>query len=331
VTSQLAGGPPLAAPHRTIIEALVDAARARAPWLHFHEGRSTTSLDAASALHLARAWAARLVEAGVQANDRVAILAPSGPTFVGAFLGAQAALAVPVPLAWPVIGASAPRLLASLAPQLCTAAPAAVVTTDAIAPLIPPVAPILTAPSASSRAEAAVDPEAPAFIQFTSGTTSSPRGAVISQRAAVASAWAMGRALGLHDRDVGCSWIPLFHDMGLVGTLLSALFHRVPMHIMAPAEFLLRPERWIERMATVGATITVAPNFGYATAARRVAARELPSLRVALSGSEPVHRATIDAFEDRFAVPSRGSCPSTASPSTRSACRSAISPVPCLI
>ena len=145
-----------------------------------------------------------------------------------------------------------------------------------------------------------------AFIQFTSGTTGAPRGALISHRAAVASAWAMGLALGLDERDVGVSWLPLFHDMGLVGVLLCSLIFRFQIHLLSPAEFLLRPSRWLALLAEARATLTVAPNFGYELAVRRAGPAkdlDLSRLRHALDGSEPVLRATLDGFERRFALP----------------------------
>ena len=111
----------------------------------------------------------------------------------------------------------------------------------------------------------------------------------------------MSLALGLDESDVGVSWLPLFHDMGLVGVLLCSLLRRFPIHLLSPAEFLLRPARWLELLASAGATLTVAPNFGYELAVRRVRGDfDLSRLRRALNGSEPVHRPTLDGFERRF-------------------------------
>ena len=115
----------------------------------------------------------------------------------------------------------------------------------------------------------------------------------------------MGRALGLSHRDVGAIWLPFFHDMGLVGCLLTSLMFRFPLHVMTPAEFLLRPCRWLQLITKVRATITAAPNFGYdlvTKRTRRSVQCDLSSLRCALNGSETVHRATIDRFESRFAA-----------------------------
>jgi acyl-CoA synthetase (AMP-forming)/AMP-acid ligase II len=107
----------------------------------------------------------------------------------------------------------------------------------------------------------------------------------------------MVAARGLGAGDVGVSWIPFFHDMGLVGVLLSSLVGEFQVHVLRPAEFLLRPSRWAELCSTVGATLTVGPNFGYDLAARRGGSTQglrLERLRLALNGSEPIHRATVD-------------------------------------
>lgn len=294
-------------PVNTVPEALFALARVDAPWLTLHQGSRATAISREGGLRLALAWAAALREAGVGPGDRVAVIQPNDEGFIGAFFGTQLLGATPVPLAWPLVsGASKAETV--LAPLVRAADPAAVATPAHFAPRCAFGPPIVTAPSGmplSMDAPPALDPSLPAFIQFTSGTTGSPRGAMISHAAAVGSAWAMGLALGQTESDVGVSWLPLFHDMGLVGVLLCSLVHRFPIHLLTPAEFLLHPTRWIERLADAGATLTVAPNFGYDLAARRADrkfAGDLRRVRRALDGAEPVHRATIEAFEARFAA-----------------------------
>jgi acyl-CoA synthetase (AMP-forming)/AMP-acid ligase II len=160
--------------------------------------------------------------------------------------------------------------------------------------------PVVTGPEEGPAPRAPDDPLAPAFIQFTSGSTGRPRGAVLTHRAALASATAMAAALGTTPADVGVSWIPFFHDMGLVGVVLCSLVGRFQVHVLRPAEFLLRPSRWTELCSLTRATITVGPNFGFDLSARRggaTAALQLSSLRLVLNGSEPVHRATLTSVE----------------------------------
>ena len=300
-------GPPAGTPPvRSIAEALRAAASAARPWLTFHHGRQARALSFEGALTLAEGWGAALREAGVRPGDRVAVVQPNDAGFVGAFLGAQLIGAAPVPLAWPVVAAASGRYEA-LAALVRAAEPAAIATPASFEAARGFGYRIVSAPlenGATAVIETADDGAQPAFLQFTSGTTGQPRGAVIPQRAAVASAWAMGAALRLDGGDVGVSWLPLFHDMGLVGVLLCSLLYRFAVHVLTPAEFLLRPSRWLELLSQTRATLTVAPNFGYELATRRggdPALYDLSSLERALNGSEPVHRSTLDRFQQRFA------------------------------
>jgi len=288
-------------PVPTLAAALEAACGSDALWLTFHRDASARELSFAGAFRLARRWASALRAAGVRRGDRVAVIQPNDADFVGAFFGAHLAGASPVPLAWPVVAAAGGRNHALLAQQVRFADVAAIATRADFEPAAGFGPPLVTAPAQDEAKVEEPGPEEAAFLQFTSGTTGAPRGAVISHRAAVASAHAMGLALGLGPHEVGVSWLPLFHDMGLVGVLLCSLLFRFPVHVLSPAEFLLRPARWLELLSSARATLTVAPNFGYELATRRVRGEfDLRRLRRALSGSEPVHRATIDAFERRF-------------------------------
>ena len=292
-----------AMPAGTVVSALAAAATDSRPWLTFHRGATARVLTFAEAFSLARRWAFALREAGVRPGDRVAVIQPNEPGFAGAFFGAQLAGATPVPLAWPVVAAAGERNHALLTAQVACADVAAIAVDPGFDAAAAFGRPLVTGPADREAAVEELPEELPAFLQFTSGTTGAPRGAVITHRAAVASAHAMGLALGLSPSDVGVSWLPLFHDMGLVGVLLCSLSWRFPVHLLSPAEFLLRPQRWLEVLAATRATLTVAPNFGYELAVRRVRGDfDLSHLRRALNGSEPVHRATLDGFERRFGV-----------------------------
>ena len=300
-------GPP---PARTVAAALRAQAADHRPWLTFHRGSSAHALSFAEAHALARRWASALRQAGVRPGDRVAVIQPNDAGFAGAFFGAQLAGATPVPLAFPVVAAAGERNYALLASQVACAEVTAIAAHPDFTAASRFGPRVVTGPDVSeSPVEDGYDQQ-PAFLQFTSGTTGAPRGAVISQRAAIASAHAMGLALGLGPSDIGVSWLPLFHDMGLVGVLLCSLIFRFPIHLLSPAEFLLRPARWLELLAATRATLTVAPNFGYELAVRRVRGDfDLSHLRRALNGSEPVQRATLDGFERRF-----GAAPGTVLP-----------------
>jgi fatty-acyl-CoA synthase len=293
-------------PEPTLTASLEDAARDQDfRWLTFRTGTLSATLTFGEALEGARKWAAALAPFA-NPGDRVAICLPNGPDFVGALFGALRLGAIAVPLPWPIAEPDAERLLAQAQPLLARSGARVLVTTPAVASGAQWPLPTLHQPAATPHtAEPVASADAPAFIQFTSGSTSSPRGAVITHRAAVSSALAMAGALELGPKDVGVSWLPFFHDMGLVGVLFTSLLARFPVHCLRPGEFLLRPRRWLELISENKATLTSGPNFGYALAARRVTNLEgldLSSLRSALNGSEPVHRSTLEAFGKKFAT-----------------------------
>ncbi len=142
-----------------------------------------------------------------------------------------------------------------------------------------------------------------AFLQPTSGTSGEPRAAVILQRNALASLRSSRDFLGIGPRDVLVSWVPPWHDLGLLRFVLGPVYFGAPCHLVPPAVSTL--PLWLETAARVRATIVGAPDFAYRLAARLVEARglDLSSLRYATNGGEPVRQSTIVAFEERFGVP----------------------------
>ncbi len=273
------------------------------PWLTFHLPAELKPVSASQVRALALSWAGA-IRAGVRGApvERVGLLLPNCPEFVAAFFAAHALGAVPVPLPWPVIGGNAAAVQQALSPVVRQARLSVLVTSPEFASA-DWGAPTVTAPGEPIAAPFGAQAAQAAFIQFTSGSTGDPRGVVISQRAALWSARAMGQALNLGADDVGVSWLPFFHDMGLVGVLLVSLVHGFRVHILRPGDFLMQPRRWLELISSTLATLTVGPNFAWEMVARRVAPQglELSSLRAALNGSEPVHRSTLRAVAERFA------------------------------
>jgi acyl-CoA synthetase (AMP-forming)/AMP-acid ligase II len=300
MTSHLRGSPELTVAAPSLAAALEARARLGGPWLTFHKGKEPpVALDAQAALTLARGWSVALAEHGVGPGTRVGVLLPNAPDYIGAFFGAALLGAAAVPVPWPVMEGAPERTLADSAHLLDRARLTALATTPAMATAAWPV-PVVTGPALGPPRRAPDQPLEAAFIQFTSGSTGRPRGAVLSHRAALSSATAMAAALEVTPGDVGVSWIPFFHDMGLVGVVLCSLVGGFQVHVLRPAEFLLRPSRWTELLSLTGATITVGPNFGFDLSARRggtTAGLHLGSLRLALNGSEPIHRATLSSVE----------------------------------
>ena len=123
----------------------------------------------------------------------------------------------------------------------------------------------------------------------------------------LANVRAIGEALGLRSDDVGVSWLPLYHDMGLIGAWLMPLYFGLPVVVLSPLAFLSRPARWLRAFHRYRGTMGAAPNFAYELAAAKISDEEIQGLdlsawRAALNGAEPVLPATLDRFAARFAT-----------------------------
>jgi acyl-CoA synthetase (AMP-forming)/AMP-acid ligase II len=306
----------VAPPHDTLVAAFDAAARTGAPFLTFHAGKEPAARTSAQALDAALLWAKLLASRGVSKGDRVPILLPSGHAFVEALLGTMLLGAVPVPLAGPMTFGSVDRFLANLAAVALDCGARATITYGRIrealardAALGAALGEVIGEPELDGVRSArlrlpSVSASETAFLQYTSGTTGTPKGVIISHRAIVSNAFAIARGLSLGASDVGVSWLPLFHDMGLIGVLLTSICHPYPVHMMSPEAFVMNPRRWLDLVGRVGGTISAAPNFAYDMCVARGGEAEGLSLhtwRHALNGAEPVHPATVARFHARFA------------------------------
>jgi 1-acyl-sn-glycerol-3-phosphate acyltransferase len=144
------------------------------------------------------------------------------------------------------------------------------------------------------------------MLQYTSGSTGNPKGVILTHANLLANIRTMGQAIGASSSDVFVSWMPLYHDMGLIGAWLGSLNFAVPLVVMSPLTFLTRPERWLWAIHRHRATLSGAPNFGYELCLRRLQDRDIEGLdlsswRVAFNGAEPVSPDTIAHFQERFA------------------------------
>jgi acyl-CoA synthetase (AMP-forming)/AMP-acid ligase II len=259
-------------------------------------------------------WAGRLRELGVRRGDRVAILMESRVRTVEALLGALLLRAAVVPLAGPRGLIAANRDLERISgtvrasgAKLVLAGPKALarMPRDLLAGLGVIAAGLDDAGTTQVSPERG-DPADLALVQYTSGSTGSPRGAAISQANLMDNLGSIATSVGLTSQDRCVDWLPLYHDMGLIGTVLIAIYAGTPSILIAPEAFVLRPAIWLETITSRGGTYAPAPDFGYRLCATRVSDEALKRLdlrtwRVALTGAEPVRIETVRAFSERFA------------------------------
>ena len=308
--------PPATPPTRvtaTLVEALERGACSDAPFLVLHGHGPEQPLDARAALRLARCWAATLSAVGVRRGEPVALLLPTSADFVGALLGTMLLGGLPLPLPAPLTFGSLDKHLDNLGRIVRHAEARVLVTTarvrDALRTSTLAGALHVLLPGDRSGGETgtksvSLDASGAALLQYTSGTSGNPKGVVVAHRALMANTEAIAARLSIKSNDVGVSWLPMYHDMGLVGVLLTAIAHPYTVHVMPPEAFIMKPRRWLELISRYRGTISSAPNFAYDYVARRpssTAELDLSSWRVALDGAEPVHVSTLERFTRQFA------------------------------
>jgi 1-acyl-sn-glycerol-3-phosphate acyltransferase len=264
----------------------------------------------------AGAVAGGLRATGVEPGDSVALMLRTEPGFFGAFFGVLRAGAVPVPVYPPTrpshlaeYAARQVKILDNAQARLLVTFPEVERVAGLLQPRVRSLAGVTTLeqlPVATPPADPAVGPEARALIQYTSGSTGDPKGVQLTHANLLANIRALGRALDVRPDDVCVSWLPLYHDMGLIGLWLGALYHGVPAVILPPLSFLARPARWLRTISAHRATLSAAPNFAYDLCVKRVTDADLEGVdlgrwRLAMNGSEAVSPETIARFTRRFA------------------------------
>ncbi|KOV93027.1 non-ribosomal peptide synthetase [Streptomyces sp. NRRL B-3648] len=284
--------------------------------LEFALGEDTyLPLDHAGLDRRARAVAA-LVQDHVPPGGRVLIVHQPGPDYVGAFLGCLYAGAVAVPVYPPTGARGRDRLAAVIADAGAELALADREFLDGPADARDGLGTAGTVHWAAgddvdpARAEDWTEhcpaPDDLAFLQYTSGSTGRPKGVMVSHGNLVHNSAVIARALGLTEDSRAVSWLPPYHDMGLIGGILQPLHTGFPCTLLSPLAFMYRPARWLHELTRTRATVTAAPDFAYGEAVRRVTpedrrALDLSALRHALVGAEPVRGATLDRFAETFA------------------------------
>ena len=264
----------------------------------------------------AQAVANGLGRRGIGGGQSVALMLPTGRDFFRAFTGVLLAGAVPVPIYPPARPADAREHLRRQSRILDNCRASLLVTTDEdrrIARVMKAFAPTLgEAVSVEELSSPTVPALLPALnandlalLQYTSGSTGDPKGVMLTHANLLANIRAMGSAVRAVPDDVFVSWLPLYHDMGLIGAWMGGLYFAFPLVVMPPSAFLNRPTRWLRAIHRFRGTLSSAPNFAYEICATRMDPRDLAGLdlsswRLAFNGSEPVSADTLERFANRF-------------------------------
>src|SRR5882724_10177364 len=267
----------------------------------------------------ARVIAGKLQDLGATGERALLLYAP-GVEYVAAFFGCLYAGVVAVP-AYPPdpsrLQRSLPRLLATVADSRCKF----LLTTTMIAsmgqamlefaPALREMTWVSSDAIALKHADAwrvpSVSGSDLAFLQYTSGSTGNPRGVMLTHENLLHNLALIASSLGLREDTIGVSWLPPYHDMGLIGAILCPLILGGPLTLMSPLSFLQRPLRWLQAISQYGAAASGGPNFAYDLCVRRVSAEDAAKLdlsrwRTAFTGAEPIRRDTLEAFAKHFSV-----------------------------
>ncbi|WP_271408797.1 AMP-binding protein [Pseudomonas sp. Q1-7] len=265
----------------------------------------------------ALAVAAGLQRGGLLAGQTVALMLPTGRDFLLGFFGILLAGGIPVPIYPPLRLSQIEDHLQRQAGILRNAEARMLVTVDEakllarlLRPLVPSLARIASVAELGDEAREYVSParqpDAIAFLQYTSGSTGQPKGVMVSHASLLANLRAMGRALRVGPDDLFVSWLPMYHDMGLIGAWLGSLYYGFNLVLMSPLAFLSRPARWLWAIDRYRGTLSAAPNFAYELCLNKLTESELEGLdlscwRLALNGAEPINPTTLERFAARFA------------------------------
>ncbi len=308
---------------RTLNEALFAAGTCKTKGLRLLDRRErATWMPWDQVLTRALQTCGRLQAHGVQPGDRVALIYPTVPAFFDAFFGILLAGAVPTPLYPPVRLGRLDEYHRKTARMLTVADAQLVLTDNTVRRVLgqtielarPPLGCLTLDELPGGEAQpVAVQPDDLGLVQFSSGTTVDPKpvalshGAILAQgrliEAAIATTFPEEHGL----EHAGCSWLPLYHDMGLIGCVIPALLHPGSLTLIRPEIFVARPAVWLRALSKYGATVSTAPNFAYALCVDRIQDKELEGVDlsqwlVAMNGAEPVAPGTLRAFLDRFSA-----------------------------
>ncbi len=289
------------------------------PHIHFYTDQQPGEPLSYRLLHQgALKVAAGLQQRGLAKGTPVAIMLPSDSSYFFAFFGVLLAGGVPVPIYPPTRKAQMEDhlrrqlvILGNCAAGHLITMPEALLFGRLLKSSLPQLHSLLTVADLSTAdpggfVAAPLQAHDTAFLQYTSGSTGNPKGVILSHANLLANIRAMGRAVAVENHDIMVSWLPLYHDMGLIGCWLSSLYYANQLVLMSPLDFLSRPLRWLQAIHRYRGTLSPAPNFAYEICLSRLsdeqlAGLDLSSWRCAFNGAESVSPLSIERFCERFA------------------------------
>ena len=258
-----------------------------------------------------------LAASGLKRNEAVAVMLPTCADFFYAFLGIALAGGIAVPIYPPARPNEIEEYVRRQTLILRNAEVRFLISFDAVRAVsqvmqlgVPSLQEVTTADALRARAAdalgARVEPADTFFIQYTSGSTGNPKGVVLTHENVLANVRGIGWAVKAQPDDAVVSWLPLYHDMGLIGSWLFSVFFAFPITMMSPLAFLSRPDRWLWALSDSGGTLCPAPNFAYELCSRKIQddamdGVDLSRWRVAINAGEPVLPDTLVRFAERFA------------------------------
>ncbi|MDP6602948.1 MAG: AMP-binding protein [Rhodospirillales bacterium] len=310
-------------PHgaQTLVE-VIDwhaAAHPDRPHIRFYDDHDEGEAITYGRLHaLAQEVAVGLERLELGRGEAVVIMLPTGAEYFASFLGVLVAGGVPVPVYPPGRPTQVEEhvrrhaaICHNCRARIMITTPEAQRFTNLLRTLVDGLGAVvsfdeLTAGPATRAMRPPVAAADVALFQYTSGSTGDPKGVVLTHANLLANIRAMAEALDAGPDGVFVSWLPLYHDMGLIGAWLGSMHHAIPLVIMSPLSFFTRPQRWLWAIHRYRGTLSGAPNFAFDLCTRRIADKDIEGLdlgswRVAFNGAEPVSPDTLERFSTRFA------------------------------
>lgn len=318
-TSRDSGIPFVTGKYALLTDALDYAATGKTGF-NFHDARAqlTRAYPYSELAADARRGAGKLIAYGIGPGERIALLAETGAEFAAAFFACLYAGILPVPLPLPTSFGGRSAYVDQIRIQLKSCEPALVLGPEGLLSMFAEaadgIAPAMhweqfqSLPD-SDGALPAIDPDATAYLQYSSGSTRFPHGVAVSHRGVMANLTGHALAMRIERGDCGVSWLPWYHDMGLVGCMLSPIAAQITVDHMATDDFARRPLSWLTLISrNPGPTLSYSPSFGYDICARRVSTQtdvarrfDLSRWRVAGNGADMIRPDICQAFVDAFA------------------------------